>query len=134
MAAPLLLTDPRRRRGQAGSSLVQVERTTPADSGGTDETRQQQLTSLSEEEKLTAIFVSTLGGTVAAVPTADPGDDETSEGMSADVAEITGRGKAYCWCVLSDQIHALCTCFIIGWPLSGVFYLLLLLQYLHWLI
>jgi hypothetical protein len=88
MAAPLLMTDPRRRGGQAaGSSLVQVGRTTPA-----DETRQQQLTSLSEEEKLTAIFVSTLGGTVAAVT--NPGDDETtSDGIGADLAEITGREK-----------------------------------------
>ncbi len=109
MAAPLLMTDPRRRGQAGGLSLVQVGRTTPpADSGGTDETRQQQLTSLSEEENLTAIFVSTLGGTVAAVPTADPGDDETSEGMGADVAEITGREKAYCCFGLSDQIHAPC--------------------------
>ena len=90
MAAPLLMTDPRRRGGQAaGSSLVQVGRTTPA-----DETRQQQLTSLSEEEKLTAIFVLTLGGTVAAAPPPpNPGDDETSDGIGADLAEITGRKK-----------------------------------------
>jgi hypothetical protein len=79
------MTAPLRTPGQAGSSLVQVGRTTPA-----DETR-QQLTSLSEEEKLTAIFVSTLGGTVAAVT--NPGDDETSDGIGADLADITGRKK-----------------------------------------
>ncbi len=90
MAAPLLMTDPR-RQVQAGSSLVQVGRTTP------DETR-QQLTSLSEDEKLTAIFVSTLGGTVAA-PTPTPGDDETtSDGIGTDVAEITGRKKRIVFC------------------------------------
>jgi hypothetical protein len=118
MTAPLLMTDPR-RWVQAGSSLVQVGRTTP------DETRQQQLTSLSEEEKLTAIFVSTLGGTVAAVPTADPGDDETSDGIAADGAEITGREKRIVAVACLTKFNS-CTVYLLYNRLAPLWCLLLI--------
>jgi hypothetical protein len=101
MTSPLPMTD--RRRAQAGSSLVQVGRTTPVESAR-DEQR-QQLTSLSEDEKLTAIFVSTLGGTVAASPA--PGADEGGDWIDTGAEENTGKGKKRNVSFFADFTHSI---------------------------
>jgi hypothetical protein len=71
-----------RQRGSSGASLVHYERTVTDCSSLTEEPR--LLSSLSEDEKLTAIFVSTLGGTV-------PGDDDTELSYSAADDDNPGR-------------------------------------------